>query len=185
MFELWFGDGPAPVAREINRAIYFGSIAGPGGVSGEAHKRTLRMEGRSLAWTEDTGMRTVDYYPSVAYNHWVELDRLKEGRGYSAPADYIQLTEELYGFTRTESEFSGLMHMSLMDMNRLEQVGLRLGFNGAERTRILHVPRQGRMAGPARSVRESSAISAPIRSRWRTARRASGACTARSPPCPR
>jgi hypothetical protein len=132
VFELWFGGGPAPKAREVNRHIMHGSIAGPGGVTGEEHHPTLRMEGRAMAWTEDTGMRTLEYYPSVTYNHWVELDRLKEGRGYSAPADYIMLTEDIYAHTRTESEFSGLWHMSIMDMNRLEQAGLRLGFNGAD-----------------------------------------------------
>ena len=28
--ELWFGDGPAPTAREVNRALYYGSIVGVG-----------------------------------------------------------------------------------------------------------------------------------------------------------
>lgn len=131
--ELWFGDGPAPEAREVNRAVWHGSIAGrAASPPAEMHGPTARVEGRALRWTEDTGMRTIDYYPSAAYSHWVELDRLKEGRGYSAPSDYIKLTEDLYLYTRTESEFSGLWHMYVMDMNRLEQVGLRLGFNAAD-----------------------------------------------------
>ena len=133
VFELWFGNGPAPQPREVNRAIWHGYIADGDNPPPETrHRPTLRLEGRALRWTEDTGNRTLDYYPSVAYSHWVELDRLKEGRGYSAPSDYIQLTEDIYAYTRTESEFSGLWHMYLMDMNRLEQVGLRLGFNGAD-----------------------------------------------------
>jgi hypothetical protein len=133
VFELWFGGGPAPKAREVNRAIWHGYVAdGRGEAPVERHAPTLRMEGKALAWTEDTGNRTLEYYTSVIYNHWVELDRLKDGRGYSAPADYIQLTEDLYAFTRIEAEFSGLLHMSVMDMNRLQQVGLRLGFNGAD-----------------------------------------------------
>lgn len=131
VFELWFGGGPAPHMREVNRAIWHGHV-GRGPAPEERHRPTLRLEGRALLWTEDTGNRTIDYYPSVAYSHWVELDRLKEGRGYSAPSDYIQLTEDIYAYTRTESEFSGLWHMYLMDMNRLQQVGLRLGFNGAD-----------------------------------------------------
>jgi hypothetical protein len=132
-FELWFGNGPAPQVREVNRAIWHGyADTGTGGAPAGRHAPTLRLEGRAFAWTEDTGNRTIDYYPSVAYCHWVELDRLKEGRGYSAPADYIQITEDIYAYTRTESEFSGLMHLYLMDVNRLQQVGLRLGFNGAD-----------------------------------------------------
>ena len=77
VFELWFGGGPAPRARELNREVYFGSMAGPGGAPREPHRRTLRVEGRGFLWKEDTGNRTVEYYPSSTYSHWVELDRLK------------------------------------------------------------------------------------------------------------
>src|SRR5690606_38555450 len=133
VFELWWGGGPAPHTREINRAVWHGYVqGGDGPAPEERHAPTLRMEGRAYAWTEDTGLRTVEYYPSVTYTHWVELDRLKDGRGYSAPADYIMLTEDLYLFARVEAEFSGMLHMYLLDANRLEQVGLRLGFNGAD-----------------------------------------------------
>jgi hypothetical protein len=133
VFELWWGgEGPAPRPREINRAVWHGYVETGGSVPEDRHKPTLRLEGRAFAWTEDTGNRTIDYYPSVTYTHWVELDRLKEGRGYSAPADYIQVTEDIYAFARVEAEFSGLLHMHIMDVNRLQQAGLRLGFNGAD-----------------------------------------------------
>lgn len=133
VFELWWGGGPSPHMREINRAVWHGyAQTGDGPTPTERHGPTLRLEGRAFAWTEDTGNRTIEYYPSVTYNHWVELDRLKEGRGYSAPADYVQVTEDIYAFTRVEAEFSGLLHMYVMDVNRLQQAGLRLGFNGAD-----------------------------------------------------
>jgi len=132
VFELWFGGGPAPKAREVNRAVWHGYVAGPGDPPTERHKPTLRCEGRALAWTEDTGLRTVEYYCSVTYTHFVELDRLPEKRGYSAPADYVQLTEDLYAFARVEAEFSGLLHMYVYDANRLTSVGLRLGFDGLD-----------------------------------------------------
>lgn len=130
--EMWFGGGPAPQPREVNRALWHGHMEGGTSPEGEMHKPTARVEGRALMWQEDTGNRTVDYYPSAAFSHVVELDRIEEGRGYSMPSDYIKLTEDLYLYTRTEAEFSGLWHMYVMDMNRLEQVGLRLGFNGAD-----------------------------------------------------
>ncbi len=133
VFELWWGGGPAPHTREINRAVWHGYVqGGDGPAPEERHAPTLRMEGRAYAWTEDTGLRTIEYYTSVTYTHWVELDRLEDGRGYSAPADYIMLTEDLYLFARVEAEFSGMLHMYLLDANRLEQAGLRLGFNGAD-----------------------------------------------------
>jgi len=130
--ELWMGGTPSPHLREVNREIWHGHIEGGAQPEGEPHKPTARCEGRTVMWAEDTGMRTVDYYPSSAFSHWVELDRMAEGRGYSAPSDYIKLTEDLYLYTRTEAEFSGLMHLYVMDANRLESVGLRLGFNGID-----------------------------------------------------
>lgn len=132
VFELWFGDGPAPEAREINRAVWHGYMDTGAGKPAELHHPTLRCEGRALAWTEDTGARTLEYYCSVTYTHWVERDRLSEGRGYSAPADYVFLTEDLYAFARVEAEFSGLLHMYVYDANRLTSVGLRLGFDGLD-----------------------------------------------------
>jgi hypothetical protein len=133
VFELWWGSGPAPHTREINRAVWHGYVqGGDGPAPAERHAPTIRMEGRAYAWTEDTGHRTIEYYPSYTYTHWVELDRLKDSRGYSAPADYIQLTEDLYLFARVEAEFSGLLHMYVLDSNRLQSVGVRLGFNGAD-----------------------------------------------------
>ncbi|MEO6388673.1 MAG: MoaF N-terminal domain-containing protein [Croceibacterium sp.] len=134
VFELWFGaEGPAPRPREINRAVWHGYVdTGGGEAPVERHAPTLRLEGRAFAWTEDTGKRTIEYYPSVTYSHWVELDRLKDYRGYSAPTDYIQVTEEIYAVARVEAEFSGLLHMYLTDVNRLELAGLRFGLNGAD-----------------------------------------------------
>jgi len=134
VFELWWGGaGPAPRPREINRAVWHGYVdTGAGQAPAERHKPTLRLEGRAFAWTEDTGKRTIEYYPSVTYSHWVELDRLKDYRGYSAPSDYVQVTEDIYAFARVEAEFSGMLQLYVMDVNRLEQAGLRLGFNGAD-----------------------------------------------------
>ena len=143
--ELWFGGGPAPKAREVNRAIWHGIIVGPagalGGVSGEEHRPTVRMEGRALAWTEDTGMRTVEYYPSVTYNHWVELDRLKEGRGYSAPADYIQVTA---GHLPLHAHGSGVFRPDahVADGHEPPRAGrLAARVQRVGRAGILHVPR--------------------------------------------
>jgi len=133
VFELWWGGGPSPHVREINRAVWSGHVpSGDGAAPAERHGPTLRMEGRAYAWTEDTGKRSVEYYPSVTYSHWVELDRLKDYRGYSAPTDYVQITEDIYAVARVEAEFSGLLHMYLLDANRLESAGLRLGFYGAD-----------------------------------------------------
>lgn len=148
VFELWWGGGPAPHTREINRAVWHGYVqGGDGDPPAERHAPTVRMEGRAYAWTEDTGLRTIEYYCSYTYTHWVELDRLKDNRGYSAPADYIQLTEDLYLFARVEAEFSGLLHMYLVDSNRLQSAGVRLGFNGADELEYYMFRGDGKVVG--------------------------------------
>ena len=43
VLELWWGGGPAPHTREINRAVWHGSVVGMGEVSGERHAPTPRM----------------------------------------------------------------------------------------------------------------------------------------------
>jgi len=131
LFELWFGGAPSPHMREVNRALWHGQIEGSA-QGGPLHQPTARVQGRAIMWAQDSGERTVDYYPSSAFSHWVELDRSAEGRGYSGPSDYIKLTEDLYFYSRTEAEFSGLWHCYVMDANRLQSVGFRLGFNGLD-----------------------------------------------------
>lgn len=161
VFELWWGGGPAPHTREINRAIWHGYVDTGTAAPAERHKPTLRMEGRGYAWTEDTGMRTVEYCCSYTYTHWVELDRLKDGRGYSAPADYIQLTEDLYLFARVEAEFSGMLHMYVLDSNRLQQAGLRLGFNGADELEFYMFRGTGEWLGQTARFQKLGDFSAP------------------------
>jgi hypothetical protein len=129
--EFWYGGLAA--TREPMRAIWHGQVADAREVGGHRHVATNLVEGKAIAWTTDKGVRTLEYYVSAAYTHWVELTRLDGKRGYSAPADYIALDGENYLFTRTESEFSGMFTIYAMNVNTLEQVGLRIGFDGLDR----------------------------------------------------
>lgn len=128
--ELWFGVEPRP--REVTREIYYGYVMGDGDTPQKRHHTTARVEGRALAWTDDRGHETLEYYCSVSYCNVVDRTRDKGTFGYAFPADYIQLTEDLYLLTRVEAEFSGIMTLFVMDSNRLQQGGFRLGFNAAD-----------------------------------------------------
>ena len=77
--ELWFGRRAcADRARSQPRAAIMARLTSVGAVSGERCMRPpCAWKAARSAWTEDTGVRTVEYYPSVTYTHWVELDRLK------------------------------------------------------------------------------------------------------------
>lgn len=130
-FELWFGGQEAK--REVSRAVWQGYVFEKGkDAPPDRHRSTNRVEGKGLYWKTDTGDETLDFYPSISYSHWVELTRLDGKQGYCAPSDYIQIDDRFYLYTRTEAEFSGIFSVYLMDLDRLRQVGLRLGFNAAD-----------------------------------------------------
>ena len=128
VFELWFSGYKDN--REVQREIYFGYVDQPGSPAPEKrHVATNRMEGHGYHWTQDNGIETLEFYPSAAYSHFVELTRLGGELGYCGPSDYIKVDDDFYIYTRTECEFSGTFTAYAIDLNRLQQIGLRLGFD--------------------------------------------------------
>jgi hypothetical protein len=127
VFELWFSGYQDN--REVQREIYQGYVdqAGKEPPKGR-HVATNRAEGKGFHWTQDNGVETLEFFPSAAYSHFVELTRLGGEYGYCAPSDYIKLDDDYYVYARTECEFSGTFTLYVMDLNRVQQIGLRLGF---------------------------------------------------------
>ncbi|MGH9612606.1 MAG: MoaF N-terminal domain-containing protein [Bryobacteraceae bacterium] len=131
VFELWFSGYEDN--REVQREIYYGYVEQPGQEAPKArHVATNRVEGKGFYWKQDNGAETLEFYPSAAYSHFVELSRLGGELGFCGPSDYIKIDENRYIYTRTECEFSGTFTAYVMDLNRIEQVGLRLGFNTSD-----------------------------------------------------
>lgn len=132
VFELWFA-GYDKRKREVMREVYQAYVEVPGEEpTTTRHAFNNGLEGAGYYWQQDNGARTLEYYPSIAYTHWVELSRIEDAIGHSAPADYIEIGHGRYIYTRTECEFSGIFTVYAMDVNALTQVGLRLGFNAAD-----------------------------------------------------
>ncbi len=131
VIELWFSGYEDN--REVQRQIYFGYVNTHGGPAPkERHELTNRLEGRGYHWRQDTGMETLEYYPSAAYSHFVELSRTGGELGFSAPSDYVKLDNDFFVYTRTECEFSGTFTAYVLDMNRTQQMGVRLGFDESD-----------------------------------------------------
>jgi hypothetical protein len=131
VFELWFSGYEDN--REVQREIYYGYVEQPGQEAPKArHVTTNRVEGKGFYWKQDTGAETLEFYPSAAYSNFVELSRLGGELGFCAPSDYIKINDDLFIYTRTECEFSGTFTAYVMDLNRVEQVGLRLGFDASD-----------------------------------------------------
>jgi hypothetical protein len=128
VIELWFSGYEDN--REVQRQIYFGYVNTHGGPAPkERHGFTDRLEGRGYHWRQDTGVETLEYYPSAGYSHFVELSRTGGELGFSAPSDYVKLDNEFFVYTRTECEFSGAFTAYVVDLNRSQQMGVRLGFD--------------------------------------------------------
>ena len=128
VIELWFSGFQDN--REVQREIYYGYVDQPGQEAPKArHVTTNRVEGKGFYWKQDTGAETLEFYPSAAYSNFVELSRLGGELGFCAPSDYIKNNDDFFIYTRTECEFSGTFTAYVMDLNRVEQIGLRLGFD--------------------------------------------------------
>lgn len=132
VIELWFAGHERK--REIMREVWQGYVYDADKPAPDKrHVPSNRMEGKAFHWKQDAGHETLEFYTSSAYSHWVELSRMDRKQGYCAPSDYIEINEGLHIYTRTECEFSGIFTASVIDINAQRQIGLRLGFNGADK----------------------------------------------------
>ena len=131
VFEIWFSGYDDK--REVQRQIYYGYVDQPGKEPPkDRHGITNRIEGKGFYWKQDNGIETIEYYPTVLYSNFVELTRFGGELSFCAPADYVKIDDELYIYSRVECEFSGTMTLYVLNANRAEQVGVRLGLDESD-----------------------------------------------------
>ncbi len=135
VFEVWFSGGKDGFGqplddREVQRQIYYGYVETAGkGAPAERHHLTNRVEGKGFHWRQDTGIETLEFYPSIVASSFVELTRHADDLGYCSPSDFVMINDNMFIYDRTECEFSGIHTMYVMDLFTMKQVGVRLGFN--------------------------------------------------------
>ena len=131
VFETWFSGYEDN--REVQRHISYGYVEQAGTAApAERHAITNRIEGKGFYWKQDTGVETLEHYPTVLYSNFVELSRFGGELSFCAPSDYIKISDDNYVYSRVEAEFSGTMTTYVLDPNKVEQVGMRLGFTEAD-----------------------------------------------------
>jgi hypothetical protein len=163
VFEVWFCDdrkertmggkelGLDP--REVQRQIYFGYVEVPGREAPEKlHHTTNRLEGTGMYWKQDTGIETLDLYPSTISSNFVELTRYIDDLGYCAPSDYVMVDDNIFIYERTECEFSGTMTLYALDLFTGTQAGMRLGFNDKDELEYYMFRGAGRLVGQLTSL---------------------------------
>ncbi len=128
VFEVWFSGYTDQ--REVQRQIHYGYVDVKGQAPPkERHRITNRLEGKGYHWKQDTGIETLEIFPSVLYSNFVELTRFGGELSFCGPSDYVKIDDELYVYSRVEAEFSGVMTLYALDVNTVKQAGVRLGFD--------------------------------------------------------
>jgi hypothetical protein len=158
VFEVWFsggkdGQGIVLDDREVQRHIYYGYVEVEGKEAPEdRHHPTNRLEGAGMYWKQDTGIETLEFYPSTISTNFVELTRHADDLSYCSPTDYIMVNDNMFIYDRTECEFSGIMTMYLLDLFTETQVGMRLGFNEKDELEYYMFRGEGKKVGHLTSL---------------------------------
>jgi hypothetical protein len=158
VFEVWFcggSQGGQPLDdREVQRQFYFGyvEVEGQRNPPEKLHTTTNRLEGTGFYWKQDTGIETLELYPSIISSNFVELTRHADDLSYCSPSDYIMVDDNLFIYQRTECEFSGIMTMYVMDLFNETQAGMRLGFNENDELEYYMFRGSGKIVGQLTSL---------------------------------
>jgi hypothetical protein len=158
VFEVWFSGGKDPQGtalddREVQRQFYFGYVEVAGKDAPEKrHSTTNRLEGAGMYWKQDTGIETLEFYPSIISSNFVELTRHADDLSYCSPTDYIMINDNMFIYQRTECEFSGIMTMYVLDLFTVAQAGMRLGFNEKDELEYYMFRGRGKSVGHLTSL---------------------------------
>lgn len=157
VFEVWLSSGIKMNAgrpneftlddREVQRQIYFGYVDSGQAAPATLHSYTNRLAGKGLYWKQDTGIETIELYASVANTNFVELTRHIDNLSWVAPSDYVLVDDNNFFYNRTECEFSGIHTCFAMDLFRVEQVGVRFGFNEKDELEYYMFKGEGKVVG--------------------------------------
>jgi hypothetical protein len=138
VFEVWFSSGIVQGTganqftlddREVQRQIYFGYVDNGQAAPDILHHYTNRIAGKGLYWKQDTGIETLEFYASVVNTNFVELTRHIDNLSWVSTSDYVLVDDRTFVYDRTECEFSGIHTSFVADLYKVEQVGVRFGFN--------------------------------------------------------
>jgi hypothetical protein len=162
VFEVWLSSGITDKTmggktveldnREVQRQPYFGYVDTGQAAPKALHHITNRLEGKGLYWKQDTGVETLEFYPSIVSSSFVELTRHKDDLSYCSPSDYVLVNDNIYVYSRTECEFSGIFTMYLADLFTETQVGVRLGFNEKDELEYYMFRGTGKVTGQLASL---------------------------------
>jgi Molybdenum cofactor biosynthesis protein F. len=153
VFEIWFSGGKDSAGvpldpREVQRQIYYGYLEEAGKPAPKKrHHLTNRVEGKGFFWKQDTGIETLELYPSIVSSSFVELTRHADDLLYCSTSDFVMVDDNTFVYDRTECEFSGIHTMYVFDLYVMKQIGVRVGFNEKDELEYYIFRGDGEMRG--------------------------------------
>ncbi len=148
VFETWFSDPNFKDARECQREVYFGYVPEKGKAAPERrHGFTSRFENKGIVWTDDRGEKLLIVSNSCYYSTMVQLTAPDGGITVAFPSDYIKISDEQFIYARNEAEFSGTFVLAAIDLFRMQEIGVRLGFDENDAADWRMFCAQGELAG--------------------------------------
>jgi MoaF N-terminal domain len=134
-------------AREAQRRIWFGYVAGGGAAPSARHTYTNRLEGKGIYWKQDNDVDILEFYLSVIYSNFIELTRFGGEMTVCAPSDYIMVNDHQFIYSRIECEFSGTYTLQIVDLFEMSQQGVRLGLTEKDQLEYCMYSGKGEITG--------------------------------------
>jgi uncharacterized repeat protein (TIGR02543 family) len=121
----WF----AAPSREAQRNVYLGKVEGIGS-STKIPTATNHLTGKAVLWENDLGK----FYTNYGTRSWSAFYPIGQPAGlagsWTSPSDYYDFHDaHHFLYSRTESYYSGATLVELLDLHRMSQIGLKIGFD--------------------------------------------------------
>ncbi|MDR1158541.1 MAG: S-layer homology domain-containing protein [Oscillospiraceae bacterium] len=133
-YEVFFAENEwGTPAREAQRNVYLGKAEGVGS-SAQEPSATNRLTGKAILWKNDLG----SFYTNYGTRSWSAFYPLGQPEGlagsWTAPSDYLDFHDARHFlYSRTETYYSGATLVELLDMHLVRQIGLKIGFDAADK----------------------------------------------------
>jgi hypothetical protein len=134
-------------SREARRNVFLGYVDGVGS-SAVLPTATNRLTGKAILWENDLGR----FYTNYGTRGWSTFYHLGQPEGFeaswAAPTDYYDFHDVChYLYSRTESVFSASTQIELLDLHKISQIGLKIGFDANDDLEFVLYKGNGKILG--------------------------------------
>lgn len=134
------------VNREVQRQCYTGYFERNGCEPPTARDRlSLRLENKMLYWIDDRRNEQIVTYTSNVFSTMVELNKPDGEDVLTFPSDILQISDNLFIYSRGEVEYSGRLIVEVIDLFTMKKIGVTMGIDENDKFEYLLYKACGRM----------------------------------------